>query len=120
MEDMVSKLEQSGDYDSTFDELRMNRIEVSRHKYGSSRNNFGKRYVNAHESAQLCIEKYKETHNREYLLDAANYMMFEFMYPWFDDAFFQPTDSKDSAGISGISEKEMEEFKDADSTYLPY
>lgn len=46
------------------------------------------------------------------MLDAMNYLMFEFMYPQKDGAFFRPTESKDSAGIVGISEKEMERLKD--------
>ena len=40
--------------------------------------------------------------------------MFEFMWPQVPGAFFKATDSKDSAGIVGISEKEMEEYKNAD------
>ena len=41
-----------------------------------------------------------------------NYLMFEFMYPQKDGAFFRPTDSKDSARIVGISEKEMERIRE--------
>lgn len=32
---------------------------------------------------------------------AANYLMFEFMYPQVSGAYFKATDSKDSAGVAG-------------------
>ena len=44
-------------------------------------------------------------------MDAANYLMFEFMYPQHPKAHFKATDSKDSSGIVGISVKEMEDLK---------
>lgn len=102
---------QNSDYSVYFDKLRKNRVEISTYKYGHAKDNFGKHLVNAIESAQMCIQKYKDTHNTEYLCDAANYMMFEFMYPQFNDATFKATDSNESAGISGISIKEMEDIK---------
>ena len=67
------------------------------------------RLVNALESHDLCIEKYKKTKNTEYLLDAMNYLMFEYMYPQEDGAFFKATDDGESAGISGMSYNEMKE-----------
>ena len=47
-------------------------------------------------------------------MDAANYAMFEFMYPQHPEAHFRATDSHESAGIVGISEKEMQELKKQD------
>lgn len=49
----------------------------------------------------LCVDKYRKTGNTEYLCDAANYLMFEFMYPQVSGAHFNATDSKDSAGVAG-------------------
>lgn len=98
------------EYSEDFDQKRKNRVAVSYHKYGSAKENFGKRLVNAIATANQCIAKYIETHNTEYLLDAGNYLMFEYMYPGFDDAYFKATDSKQSAGIVGMSVKEIEEF----------
>lgn len=63
---------------------------------------------------ERCVEKYQETGNTEYLVDAANYLMFEFMYPQHEKAHFRATDSGESAGIVGISEKEMEALKESD------
>lgn len=53
---------------------------------------------------------YRKTGNTEYLTDAANYLMFEFMYPSVPNAYFKATESKESAGIVGISIKEIEEI----------
>lgn len=99
------------EYSKKFDELRLNRVKTSYFKYGSAAENFGKRYVDALKSMEKCINKYKETGNTEYLLDAGNYIMFEFMYPQHDKAYFKATDSKESAGIVGLSVKEAEQFK---------
>ena len=100
---MISK-----EYSERFDELRKNRVEVSYHKYGPARKNYKPGNVQALPSMERCIEKYNSTGNTEYLVDAANYLMFEFMYPQHPKAHSKATDSKDSAGISV---KEMEELK---------
>lgn len=100
------------EYSERFDELRKNRVEVSYHKYGPVKKNFSTGNVQAIPTMQLCVDKYNETGNTEYLLDAANYLMFEFMYPQHKKAHFKATDSKDSAGIVGISEKEMERYRE--------
>lgn len=102
----------SKNYSEKFDELRKNRVEVSTHKYGSAEKNFRTGNVKAIPTMQLCIEKYQKTGNTEYLCDAANYLMFEFMFPQHPNAHFKATDSKDSAGIVGISEKEMQKYKE--------
>ena len=102
------------DYSELFDVLRKNRIQVSYYKYGRARVNYQTGNITAIETAKLCVEKYKETGNTEYIVDAANYLMFEFMYPQVPAAFFEATDSNESAGIVGISEKEMERLKEED------
>ena len=99
------------EYSEEFDTLRKNRVAVSYYKYGSARINFKRGYVKAISSMNRCIEKYKETHNREYLCDAANYLMFEFMYPSYADAYFKATDSNESAGIVGMSINEIEQMR---------
>lgn len=89
------------EYSDQFDKLRQNRVEVSYHKYGPAEINFKEKLVDALKSAELCVDKYRKTGNTEYLCDAANYLMFEFMYPQVPNAFFTATDSKDSAGVAG-------------------
>lgn len=87
------------EYSNRFDELRKNRCEVSFYKYGSVADNYGEGLANAIESHNMCIEKYLKTGNKEYLVDAANYLMFEFMYPGRKDAYFKETESVESAGM---------------------
>lgn len=100
----------SKEYSEKFDRLRRNRIKTSFYKYGSAAENFGKGLVEAIPTAERCINKYRKTGNTEYLTDAANYLMFEFMYPSVPNAYFKATESKESAGIVGISIKEIEEI----------
>ena len=97
------------EYSERFDELRKNRVKTSYHKYGSAKINFGEGLVEAIPTALQCIEKYRQTGNTEYLCDAGNYLMFEFMYPRQEGAFFKATSSRESAGIVGIAVKQMEE-----------
>ena len=61
----------------------------------------------------VAIKKFKETHNTEYLADAANYCMFRFMFPQGNE-YFKYTGSDDSAGIDGLSIKEIEDIKKED------
>lgn len=102
------------DYSDRFDELRKNRVELSHYKYGSVRKNYRTGNMNALASMNLCVEKYLTTGNTEYLCDAANYLMFEFMYPQTKGAHFRATDSSESAGTVGISEVEMQRYREED------
>lgn len=113
----MSKLgkEKPKEYSDKFDELRQNRVEVSFCKYGSAADNFGMGLVNALESCELCVKKYLDTGNTEYLCDAANYLMFEFMYPQKNGAYFKSTDSSESAGVSGIPIKALYSDKHFDT-----
>lgn len=99
------------EYSDRFDQLRRNRVEISYYKYGPARANFESGNVQAIPTMQRCIDEYNATGNTEYLLDAANYLMFEFMYPQVPGAYFRATDSKESAGIVGISVAEMEKYR---------
>ena len=72
--------------------------------------NFATGNVDAIGSLKKCLVKFEETGNLEYLCDVANYAMFRFMFPQEGD-FFKHTGSDESAGIIGMSVKEIEEFK---------
>lgn len=100
------------DYSLKFDELRKHRVEQSYYKYGPAKKNFGEGLVDALATTELCIEKYKKTGNTEYLCDAANYMMFEFMFPKVDSAYFVGTGSEDSAGTVGTPYNQLTEKQD--------
>ena len=91
------------EYSSEVDKMRRNRVQVSFYKYGPAAINFGEHLVNAKNSADMCVKKYEETKNKEYLLDAMNYLMFEFMYPSLEGVYFKATDSSESAGKDGVS-----------------
>lgn len=88
------------DYSEKFDKERKFRVEVSHFKYGSARDNFASGRVDALATAELCLEAFKRDHNTEHLVDAANYLMFRFMYPM-PGEFFRATDSNESVGTVG-------------------
>lgn len=98
------------EYSTAFDEKRKGLIEQSYYKYGPARMNFARGNVDAIGCLKKNLAKFEQTGNLEYLCDVANYAMFRFMFPQEGD-FFQHTGSDESAGIIGMSVKEMEEFK---------
>ena len=98
------------EYSKKFDEIRKDLVLQSYYKYGKASRNFVSGNVDAIGSLKKCIAKFEETGNLEYLADAANYCMFRYMFPQGKE-FFKHTDSGESAGIDGMSVKEIEEFK---------
>lgn len=88
------------EYSAEFDKLRKNRVELSSIKYGPARKNFGEGRVDALATAELCIEAFKRDKNTEHLVDAANYLMFRFMFP-LPGEYFKATDSSGSVGTVG-------------------
>ena len=102
------------DYSEEFDKKRKALIQQSYFKYGKASRNFATGNVDAIGSLEKCLAKFKESGNTEYLCDIANYAMFRFMFPQKGE-YFRHTDSDDSAGIVGMSVKEMENFKNNNS-----
>lgn len=88
------------EYSEAFDKERKRRVEVSYFKYGPARENFGSGRVDALATAELCIDAFKKDHNAEHLVDAANYLMFRYMFPM-PGEFFKATDSSGSVGTVG-------------------
>lgn len=88
------------EYSEKFDQERKARIEISYHKYGPARANFGGGRVDAAATAERCLEAFKRDGNTEHLIDAANYCMFGWMYP-LPGQYFKPTDSTGSVGTVG-------------------
>ena len=88
------------EYSEQFDKERKCRVEVSYYKYGPARENFGSGRVDAIATAERCIDAFKRDHNTEHLVDAANYLMFRFMYP-LPGEHFKATDSDGSVGTVG-------------------
>ena len=89
------------EYSDEFDKLRKNRVRTSFYKYGPARENFGGGRVDALKTAEMCLEAFKKDHNTEHLIDAANYLMFRFMYPY-DGESFRATDDNGSVGTVGV------------------
>ena len=82
------------EYCPRFDELRKNRMVVSFYKYGPLVDNYkNEKCMDAIGNLKARIEKYEETGNTEFLVDAANFCMLEFMYPQKEGAYFEGTDS---------------------------
>lgn len=88
------------EYSAEFDKMRRDRVIASFYKYGPARKNFGEGRVDALATAKRCLDAFEKYHNLEHLLDAANYLMFRWMFPMPGD-FFQATDSADSVGTVG-------------------
>jgi hypothetical protein len=98
------------EYSEKFDEVRKGLVTQSYYKYGKASRNFVSGNVDAIGCIKLCLKKFEETKNTEYLADVANYCMFRFMFPQ-DGEAFRHTDSSESAGIDGMSVKEIEDFR---------
>ncbi len=94
------------EFSEHFVELMRNRMGMSYYKYGPIKRAFPK-LVDAIETMEKFISIYKKTGNTERLVDAANYLMIEFMYPRHENAHFQPTESKDSPGRKWIGEPDF-------------
>ena len=103
-------------YSEEFDTLRKNAIALSYYKYGAAKINFtqlpdGSFYVDAIKTLEMCLQKFKETGNTEYLRDVANYAMFRYMYPATGE-YFKSTSSEESCGVYGMAVNEVKNFKD--------
>lgn len=73
------------------------RMVMSFYKYGLLTEAYPRK-VDAVGSMMERVRKYAETGNTEFLVDAANFAMIEFMHPRHPGAFFQPTDDDASPG----------------------
>ncbi len=97
------------DFSNAFIEKMKNAIEMSHYKYGWANKTYPE-LAQAYKCVRERLEAYEKTHNKEYLIDAANFAMLEFLYPAFADAKYIPTDSDKSVGLAGgISYKELME-----------
>jgi len=75
----------------------INRMLTSYPKYGHIKDSV-EGGMDPETEAHARIRKYHATGNTEWLIDAANYCMIEFMHPSHDNAHFRPTDSAESDG----------------------
>lgn len=100
------------DFSNEFVAKMKNAIETSHYKYGWCSQTYPV-LAQAHKCIAERLDLYVKTHNKEYLVDVANFAMIEYLHPEFADATYKPTDSAGSPGLAGgISYKElMEEQK---------
>lgn len=85
------------EFNETFVQGMRDRMVVSFYKYGLLSDAYPHK-VSALASMQDRLRKYAETKNTEYLIDAANFCMIEFMHPSLEGAFFAGTDDDGSPG----------------------
>ena len=76
------------------------RMAVSYHKYGAVKDAYPHK-VSAMKSLYDRLRRYEETGNTEWLIDAANFAMIEYMLPAHENAHFRATDSNESPGRRG-------------------
>lgn len=97
------------DFSEAFINKMKNAIETSHYKYGWASKTYPE-LAQAYKCIKQRLELYEKTHNKEYLVDVANFAMLEFLYPAFVNAHYTPTDSDKSCGLAdGISYKELME-----------
>lgn len=97
------------DFSEEFVIKMKNSIEMSHHKYGWMSQTYPE-LAQAVKCIQERLDLYNKTHNKDYLIDIANFAMIEYMYPSYEDAKYIPTDSDKSPGLAGgISYKELME-----------
>lgn len=95
------------DFSEAFVTKMKNAIELSYYKYGNAKKTYPE-LAQAYKCLRERLDLYEKTHNTEFLVDAANFAMLEFMFPSFADAKYTPTDSDKSPGLAGgISYKEL-------------
>ena len=114
---MIDTREQiiSRDFSEGFIQKMRNAIEMSHYKYGWANKTYPE-LAQAYKCIQQRLELYEKTHNKDYLVDVANFAMLEFLYPAFPDAVYSPTDSDQSPGLAGgISYKELMEAADGNT-----
>lgn len=87
----------STEWSPDFIQKMQDRMVVSFCKYGPVRDGFPKK-INSIDSLQQRLQKYKDTGNLEFIVDAANFCLIEFLCPSHPQAFFRGTDSDESPG----------------------
>lgn len=85
------------EFSESFVSKMRNRMVVAFHRYGPVANAYPDK-VRAIDSLEQRLRKYKETGNTEFLVDAANFAMIEFMRPSHPNAHFRDTDETESPG----------------------
>lgn len=78
------------------------RVFVGYHRYGQSKQYAIENKYDILETIKKRLEKYRETGNKEHLVDAANFIMIEYMYPQHPDAHFESIEEEDPSKRVGL------------------
>lgn len=84
------------EFSEDFVKYMKNRMVMSYFKYGTVR--AAREKVKFLEDVRKRIDKYLATGNTEWLIDAANNLMMEFMFPSHPNGHFKATESRESPG----------------------
>lgn len=103
----------STEYSKQFLQGMVDRMSVSYYKYGKVADAVPFQ-VDALRSLKIRIDKYLETGNTEFLMDAANFAMMEFMHPHLPEAHFTPTDADGSPGRRAVSGRRITDESNAE------
>lgn len=90
------------EFSEDFVEKMRVRMAMSYYKYGPVRDAYPHK-VSAIESLLQRLKRYEDTGNTEWLVDAANFAMIEFMLPSHPSAHFRATDSSESPGRAAFA-----------------
>lgn len=85
------------EFSETFVKGMKDRMHVSYYKYGPIAEAYPYK-IDAIASSIQRLREYIKTGNTEFLMDAANFAMIEFMHPRRENAFFKSTDDDASPG----------------------
>jgi hypothetical protein len=85
------------EFSNTFVEAMKSRMIVGHYRYGKLADGYPHK-INAIASLNDRLRAYARTGNTEFLIDAANFAMIEFMHPSIDGAKFTGTDEDASPG----------------------
>ena len=83
------------EYNKDFIQAMLNRMAMAFFSYGAVRDKYPNS-ADALASLEKRLAKYRETGNTEWLIDAANFCMIEFMYPSHPKAHFRATERDES------------------------
>ena len=79
---------------------------VSYHKYGGVADAYPRKF-NALSDIRARLNKYRETGNKHYLVDAANFCMIEAMHPAREDAVWGGNSAADSPGRTSVDDRKL-------------
>lgn len=97
-----------------FQTMRENSMFVSHFKYGWPEDTYARKISPASALANLekRLEAYKETGNKDYLMDIANFADLEFQYPSISSAHLNRNNEGEQPKFIGVTGKEIESWKD--------